>query len=91
MDEIEKRRKNMLNKLKDIKREKGAILDDVSIDRVKHGFITMSDDDLIRQIGINFGKFGMYIRSTDDIMKAYGSAIAYFLAEEEAKARNLYP
>jgi hypothetical protein len=33
----------------------------------------------------------MYIRSTDDIMKAYGSAIAYFLAEEEAKARNLYP
>jgi hypothetical protein len=91
MDEIEKRCKKMLNKLKDIKRERGAILDDVSVDRVKHNFITMSDDGLLRHMAITFGKFAMCVLSTKDVMKAYGLAAAYFLAEEEAKARNLYP
>ena len=51
----------------------------------------MSDDDLLFRMAVTFGKFGLFVRSYDDVMKAYGAAVAYFLGEEEAKARNLYP
>ena len=88
MDEIEK---VMLDYLKDIKRTKGAILDDVSVDKVKQSFIALSDDELLYQMTIAFGKFAACINSDELVMSAYGLAASYFLAEEEAKARNLYP
>jgi hypothetical protein len=87
----EKLRKIILENMKDIKRDKGAILDDIIVDQVKKKFIMLSDDDLLITMTAKFGEFASYLRSTDDAMSAYGLAASYFLAEEEAKARNLYP
>lgn len=88
---MDEKHKQALDFFKDVLREKGSILDDDAIDEAKKGFITMSDDDLLLRMAITFGKFGLFVRSHDDVMKAYGAAVAHFLAEEEAKARNLYP
>lgn len=88
MDEINE---DMLEYLKDIKRDVGSVLPDIEIDKMKQRLIALTDDDLLRHIGVSFGKFVMHVKSTNDVMAAYGVAIAYFLAEEEAKIRNLYP
>ena len=88
---MDKKYKPLREGIKDIKLDKGAILDDASLDEVKKGFIAMSDDELLFTITVALGRFGLFVRSMDDVMKAYGAAVGYFLAEEEAKARNLYP
>ena len=88
---MDERCKDRLEYLKNIKRDVGAILSDIKVDEVKQNLIGLTDDELMIRIGILFGKFAMYVLSTKKVMAAYGVAVAYFLAEEEAKARNLYP
>lgn len=87
---MDEKQRKMLEHLKDIKRDLGAVLPDIEVDKVKQRLIVLTDDELLFQIGVAFGKFAMQVFEKS-VMGAYGSAIAYFLAEEEAKARNLYP
>lgn len=88
---MDEKHKQALDFFKDVLREKGSILGDASLDEVKKGLIALSDDELLFRMSVAFGKFGWLVRSSGDVMKAYGAAVAHFLAEEEAKARNLYP
>jgi hypothetical protein len=87
-------KKIILEKIKDVKIRKGAILNKDFIEKKKEDIKKYSDDELLMKMTEIYGEFAFKcIRGESnptEVMKIYVLAVAYFLIEEEAQNRELY-
>lgn len=83
-------REQILESIKDIKMEKGAILSKSYIVDSKEEIKTFSDDDLLLKMNLIIGEIGLFLTNPLDVFKVYGVVVAHYMMEEEAQDRELY-
>ena len=80
----------ILELIKDVKLEKGAVLNEGFITEQIVAIKAFTDDKLLINIAGSLGQAITFLQYPTDIYKIYGLLIGHFLMEKEAQDRELY-